>query len=104
MPGGWTNSDRAARLPANWPALREYVRRRAGDQCEVIDNGHRCTRRGSDCDHIEAGDNHHPDNLRWTCRDHHKVKSSAEGIAARRARGGYLTNRRKPEPHPGLRR
>ena len=95
----WEGSDRASRLPANWPQLRAIVKRRAGGRCEErMRDGSRCRDRGTECDHVVPGDDHSLDNLRWICDWHHARKSSAEGNAARRR----PTARRSPEPHPGL--
>ena len=95
----WDTSDRAERLPDNWQALRTIVLSRAAGRCEARQrNGQRCRDRATDVDHIDPGDNHQLDNLQALCAWHHARKSSAEGNAARRRH----TNKRPPEPHPGL--
>lgn len=101
--GGWVGSDRKARLPANWDALRaEGHRRNPQHIC------HWCgLPGGEDFDHKQRGDDHSQDNLDWihgvrsvergvsevNC---HGKKTSAEGLAAR------VSNRRPKERHPGL--
>lgn len=93
---GWESSNRKSRLPREWHRLRAIVLRNAHNQCEVMDNGVRCTNRATEVDHIIPGDDHSLGNLRAICSDHHKPKSSAEGNAARK-----LKYSRRHEPHPG---
>jgi len=93
---GWESSNRKHRLPSNWWALRAQVLRRAHNQCEVINDGIRCTNIANEVDHIIPGDDHSLSNLRAICTDHHKVKSSQEGNAARKKKYS-----RRIEPHPG---
>jgi 5-methylcytosine-specific restriction enzyme A len=96
---GWTNSTRRHRLPPNWPQLRQATATRAGGQCQATtETGQRCPHPGTDCDHIQHGDNHHPDNLQWLCTTHHRAKTAAEALAAR----NQHPRRRPPSPHPGL--
>lgn len=87
MPG-WAGSDRLSRLPDNWRELVALTRERAHGRCEAREwDGSACESPGSDCDHIEPGDNHALDNLQWLCRRHHLEKSGREGaIAAKKAR------------------
>lgn len=95
----WEGSDRSARLPANWPSLVRQVEQRAQGRCQVtMRDGSRCRDRGTQCDHIQAGDDHSLANLQWICEWHHARKSAAEGNAARTR----LTSRRPAERHPGL--
>lgn len=99
---GWETSDRRSRLPADWARRRDWVRDRAGGRCEAVlrDTGERCPARGTDCDHVERGDDHRVENLQWLCSWHHKRKTAdearAELEALRRAR-----RPRRPR-HPGL--
>ena len=95
----WSSSNRKARLPADWETRRRKVRARAQDQCEWTDELGRCTAEGTDCDHIEAGDDHSLSNLQWLCSFHHSLKTRRESAAANRRR---LTARRAPEAHPGI--
>lgn len=114
MSGGWAGSERLSRLPANWPQLRERIRKRDGYRCTWIhgnpdglprsaadlDGPHRCTGPAAEVDHINrhAGDDE--DNLRSLCTPHHAAKSAAEGVEARRA---IAAQRYRPrEQHPGL--
>lgn len=100
----WAGSDRRARLPDNWDELVAETRERAGGQCEAkvfASRGgrFRCPHPGTDCDHIERGDDHRQENLQWLCEYHHRKKTSAEGLAARDAIKAKGT--RPPEQHPG---
>ena len=82
----WNSSTRGSRLPFDWHTRRTRVRDRAGGQCEHTDNGVRCTRPGTDCDHITAGDDHSLTNLQWLCAPHHKQKTQQEATAGLRRR------------------
>lgn len=83
----WHTSDRASRLPGDWRTRRDRTRRRAHGQCEAtLDNGTRCPSPGTECDHVERGDNHDLSNLAWLCSHHHKVKTQREATEARAAR------------------
>jgi 5-methylcytosine-specific restriction protein A len=97
----WEGSTRKSRLPADWAKRRRAVQQRAGGRCEAKSrSGARCWRRGTDCDHVTAGDNHELSNLQWLCGKHHGAKSSAEGVAAR----VRPPAKRPAEEHPGLKR
>lgn len=96
----WDTSDRKARLPADWTIRRVRVLRRDGYKCQARDSlGVMCGDPANQVDHIVPGDDHDDSNLQALCRWHHARKSSAEGLAARKPR---LTQRRPPEPHPGM--
>lgn len=99
----WRNSDRRARLPANWPQLREQAAqrnpRRVCHWCGLPG--------GSELDHKTAGDDHRLENLDWihgrsdfeagrSERNCHGEKSGAEGAAARPRLN------RPAEQHPAL--
>jgi len=74
---------------------------RCGGRCEVIKkNGRRCWDKATDVDHIVAGDDHSPANLRGLCTWHHAKKSSAEGNAAKAALHAMLKH--PVERHPGI--
>jgi 5-methylcytosine-specific restriction protein A len=65
-------------------------------------DGVRCVEPGTDCDHIERGDDHSLSNLQWLCSWHHDKKTAREALEARR----YIPrpSARKPqEKHFGLR-
>lgn len=103
MPNGqWASSNRARRLPDDWPARRAEVFRIFGDVC------HWCGEHGADeIDHLIPGDDHRIENLRpihsqRTAQRCHVYKSSAEGGRAAQACKPKRT--RPAEPHPGLRR
>lgn len=96
MPGGWRGSDRAERLPADWPLLRMTVLQRDGHTCQLQMDG--CTTVATEADHIHRGDDHAPTNLQAACAWCHSRKTSAEGNAARTR---YST-KRPSERHPGL--
>lgn len=79
----WTCSSRRSRLPPGWPALRLETLRRDGWRCQIPgDDGALCLELANEVDHVIAGDNHDPQNLRAACRTCHARKSSAEGRAA----------------------
>lgn len=105
MSGGWAGSDRGARLPDDWEWRRQQTKQRAGGQCERKMAGRnggrfRCTAPGTDCDHINRGDDHSLVNLEWLCARHHAIKSSQEGNQAKAAI--KAKGIRPPEQHPGL--
>jgi hypothetical protein len=54
-------------------------------------------------DHIDPGDDHRLTNLRDSCKTHHGKKSSAEGLAARKAKSAPV-KRFNQERHPRDRR
>lgn len=92
---GWANSDRRARLPADWPKRRAAVKRRARGRCEWVENGVRCLEPGTDCDHVTPDDDHSLGNLQWLCGGHHERKTIAERPKRE--------PRNRPAPrHPGL--
>lgn len=95
----WATSDRAARLPRNWAAIRRTVMRRDGYRCRWVTREGRCSDTATVVDHIEPlTDDHHPDALQSLCGAHHHEKTSRESAAGRRRNG----IRRPAEPHPGL--
>lgn len=99
MSGQWENSNRRSQLPDNWNQLKAYIAERDNHRCqELMRDGTPCQDIGTECDHIEHGNNHSPDNLRMLCKWHHARKSSAEGNAARKT----YTERRPKESHPGF--
>lgn len=88
----WEKSDRRARLPKDWPAIRQRILRRDGYRCRL------CGAPASDVDHIERGDNHDPSNLRALCKPCHTRKSAEEGRQAQ----GFGLRYGEREAHPGL--
>ncbi|RCS78867.1 HNH endonuclease [Brachybacterium alimentarium] len=96
----WSTSDRRSRLPSEWHALRARVRRRAGGRCEwVAQDGSRCPSPGTDCDHIQPGDDHRMGNLQWLCAPHHKAKTARDNTRALAVRTQLRA--RPTESHPG---
>lgn len=90
----WFGSDRASRLPRDWPRIRRRILRR-DPVCRV------CLRAPSgEVDHIEPGDDHSDANLQGICGPCHATKSGREGGRAAAAR--RPSARRPVEPHPGL--
>ena len=100
MPGHWEGSDRAARLPKDWPKIRARVLKRDGHRCTWVTGDGRCPEAATDVDHIIAGNDHRDINLRSLCGPHHRAKSAAEGVMARQELAAR--RRRPPQPHPGL--
>lgn len=104
MPG-WAGSDRGARLPQNWHAIRGHVLKRDGYRCTWIDpdKRRRCEERATEVDHIRPGDDHSYGNLRSLCEWHHAKKSGAEGARARAIQRAKVKKKfRRTETHPGL--
>jgi 5-methylcytosine-specific restriction protein A len=109
MSGGWAGSDRGARLPPDWNAIKARVHRRSGRKCEFPmphfpgARGFKKCGRYADggVDHIVRGDDHSMDNLRDSCQRHHGHKSSQEGNTAKAARKALAKRPRTPERHPG---
>lgn len=96
MAGGWSSSNRKARLPSGWAKIRARILAR-DPICKL------CGIRPSEfCDHIVAkADDHSETGLQGLCRPCHDQKSSREGNDAQRAnpRPGRS---RPPEQHPGI--
>lgn len=98
MSGRWQGSNRKAELPDDWPQRRAYILERDGHRCRWTENGPRCGAPANQVDHIRPGNDHSYDNLQALCPDHHAIKSSREGTAAR-----WRHRQRRPtERHPGL--
>lgn len=96
MSGGWSSSDRRARLPNNWRRIRAEVLARDATcvLCEVRPSTH--------CDHIKPKtDDNAPSALQGVCEPCHLQKSSREGHEAQRA-NPRPTRARPPEKHPGI--
>ncbi|WP_432160763.1 HNH endonuclease [Streptomyces sp. NRRL F-5630] len=98
MSGGWAGSDRRTELPPDWPVIRADVLDRDGHRCRWREHGTVCGKHATEVDHIRPGNDHRPENLQALCREHHAIKSSREGNAAR-----WAVRRQRPaERHPGL--
>lgn len=95
---GWYNSNRRSRLPKDWAVRVARVKERALGVCEAtLPSGKRCGRKGTDTDHIVAGDNHALANLQLLCGFHHDLKTQGE---ARAAKAKFMPKRRPVEGHP----
>lgn len=79
--GSWYTSDRRQRLPPDWPRVRAQVRERAHGLCQAKHHARGCDGWGTDCDHIEAGDDHRLANLQWLSGPCHRAKTARETIA-----------------------
>lgn len=97
MTGHWAGSRRRQQLPPDWRSIVTTVRDRAGGHCEWPTG---CDQPGTECDHWEHPNNHHPDALRWLCTEHHRQKTQREAAAAKVAIRAKAT--RTPARHPGL--
>lgn len=96
---GWETSDRRSSLPPDWRARRQARLQLDGFRCTAtMRSGSRCHDRATDVDHHRGRDHHELEDLRSLCSWHHDRKSSREGAAARTP----LSERRRPEAHPGL--
>ena len=87
----------------DWKRRRLRILARDGHRCTWMDDGVRCPRGATEVDHIRnhaAGGSDEDDNLRALCVPHHRAKTAAEGVAARRRE----PRARPAEPHPGLSR
>lgn len=97
----WEGSNRAQRLPSDWPRRRAAALTRDGYRCtRVRFDDTRCPEPATDVDHIEPGDDHRLSNLASLCRWHHQRKSASEG-----GRAAWLIRppkKRPSERHPGL--
>lgn len=89
-------------MPPDWAKRKATTMRRAGNQCQAIDNSARCTLPATEVDHIinvAEGGTHALSNLAALCTPHHAIKSKVE---AARGRARQPRERRPPEKHPGL--
>lgn len=93
----WSSSDRAQRLPADWPKRRARVLRRDGWRCQI--RGPLCRGIAREVDHIEHGDDHRDANLQSVCVPCHRDKTQLEATAGRA--DARERSARPAEPHPG---
>lgn len=94
-----SRSERATRLPSDWPARRKRVLARDRHACQLRIAGV-CVGRATDVDHIEQNDDHSDANLRAACSPCHARRSSQQGTAARQR---IASQRFRPsDPVPGL--
>lgn len=97
----WEGSDRAARLPKDWPRLQPRILRRDRHQCQLRYPG-LCIGTATEVDHRKPGDDHSPANLQAACHPCHAHKSALEGGAASATARAARPRHRPAEPHPGL--
>jgi len=93
----WDSSDRLARLPKNWDAIRSRVFKTKGTKCLIKFDG--CEIDATDVDHIVRGDDHTMKNLRPACSRCHQKKSSAEGNEVKKKM--KAVGKRPVRRHPG---
>lgn len=93
----WAGSDRASRLPSDWPRRRTRVLARDAGICQLGDPG--CTVTATEVDHVVHGDDHSLTNLQAVCTRCHAAKSAREGAYARH--GNRALRLRPSERHPG---
>jgi 5-methylcytosine-specific restriction protein A len=101
--GGWKGSTRKSRLPPDWPQIRLRIGTRDNWQCQWrMPNGFICGAHANQIDHKVPGDDHSDENLQCLCEEHHKVKSSSEGGAAKYAaiKAAKARVARPQEEHP----
>ena len=83
------SSGRTAELPPGWNTIRDRVLRRDRWECqwEGADPWHPsepiCLAPAGDVDHKGDAADHDDDNLRALCEGHHRLRTSAQGNAAR---------------------
>ncbi len=94
----WATSDRRARLPRNWGAIRSQVKDRARGRCQADTHHPDCDGVGTDADHITPGDDHTLTNLQWLSEPCHKAKTARETAQRNQARARM---RYRTEHHPG---
>lgn len=95
----WATSDRRERLPDDWPDIVRRVKARDKGRCQAARHNPRCTGRGMDVDHVNAGDDHSLANLQLLSEVCHKDKTARE--SAERNRQIAALKKRPQEPHPG---
>lgn len=97
----WDGSTRRSQLPPDWATIRNRILDRDGHRCTATRrDGQRCTERTRlEVDHIDNPHDHDEANLRTLCHWHHAQRTALQAQAARTP----PTQRRPPEPHPGLR-
>lgn len=89
-------SNRRAELPRDWATIRQRILRRDGHRCV------KCGAPANQVDHIGDRHQHGDENLRSLCTPCHRSRTSAQGVAVRRARAA--SKYRTPEPHPSERK
>ena len=95
----WATSDRASRLPPDWPKIKARVKARAAGRCQAATHAPHCDGIGAEADHITPGDDHNLANLQWLSAPCHKAKTRSETIA--RNKSIAALRKRPAPPHPG---
>lgn len=94
----WATSDRASRLPDDWPDIKRRVKARDRGRCQAGAHAPGCDRRGVEVDHITPGDDHSLSNLQLLSVECHRAKTARESAERNRRRA---RQRRRHERHPG---
>ena len=95
----WQTSNRRYRLPADWARRIAIVRARAHGRCQADHHASGCDGIGTDCDHINPGDDNSLDNLQWLSHECHKAKTARESAQRNHE---YKHEREHPvETNPG---
>lgn len=98
--GKWASSNRRAELPPDWARRRDRRLAADGWRCRWLVEGTRCTALATDIDHVEGSNDHRHENLQSLCAEHHKIKTAAEAVEARRTKKARA--RLPTEEHPGF--
>lgn len=96
MAHNWGNSTRSATLPPDWPCRRKRVLRRDKGLCQIRYPGY-CTVKATQVDHVGHRMDHSMANLQGACAECNQRKN-----VLTRARTPGVSEKRKPERHPGL--
>lgn len=88
---------RTSPLPPGWARIRRRILAR--DPICTWPAG--CSARSTEVDHIGRADDHSDPALRGLCQAHHRERTAAQGVQARRVRAAQRL--RPTERHPGLR-
>lgn len=96
----WYTSDRRTRLPSTreWQRIRLQVQQRAHNRCEAQQHSVLCDGYGTDCDHIQQGDNHSLNNLQWLNKHCHKLKTANETKQRNKARSKQRKHPKEKNP------
>jgi len=87
---------RTSPLPPGWPRIRRRILAR--DPVCTWPSG--CDQPSTEVDHIGPADDHRDEALRGLCRRHHRERTAAQGVHARRV---MAAKRLRPvDRHPGL--
>lgn len=87
---GWASS-KSEPLPGDWKSRKRLVEKRAGGRCEWVEDGVRCSRKGTEVDHILNRARwpkgkpglHDVNQLQLLCSICHKTKTQRESMEGR---------------------